>query len=113
MLRRPPRYTRTDSRFPYTTLFRSKLTLRCKLAQRLQGGLPYASARRSGCADEGRIVIIVRNKAQIRQNVAYFGFFEKTLAAGYRVGYPQIAQCLLKNSCLMIDRKSTRLNSSH
>src|SRR3546814_16246009 len=27
MLRRPPRSTRTDTFFPYTTLFRSKLTL--------------------------------------------------------------------------------------
>src|SRR3546814_5601411 len=28
MLRRPPRSTRTDTLFPYTTLFRSRLTLR-------------------------------------------------------------------------------------
>src|SRR3546814_11531541 len=27
MIRRPPRSTRTDTRLPYTTLFRSKLTL--------------------------------------------------------------------------------------
>src|SRR3546814_1097214 len=26
MVRRPPRYTRTDTRFPYTTLFRSALS---------------------------------------------------------------------------------------
>src|SRR3546814_3984406 len=39
MIRRPPRSTRTDTRFPYTTLFRSQLDLRlfrCFL-QALQG----------------------------------------------------------------------------
>src|SRR3546814_12461439 len=29
MIRRPPRSTRTDTRFPYTTLFRSLSELRC------------------------------------------------------------------------------------
>src|SRR3546814_2809354 len=39
MRRRPPRYTRTDTRFPYTTLFRSV-------------GRPYQRYRL--CLDEGR-----------------------------------------------------------
>src|SRR3546814_4903818 len=30
MIRRPPRSTRTDTLFPYTTLFRSPSTSRCK-----------------------------------------------------------------------------------
>src|SRR3546814_8270631 len=36
MIRRPPRYTRTYTLFPYTTLFRSPVA----------GGLPPAAARR-------------------------------------------------------------------
>src|SRR3546814_5168489 len=32
MIRRPPRSTRTDTLFPYTTLFRSKVELLCVLA---------------------------------------------------------------------------------
>src|SRR3546814_2902195 len=32
MIRRPPRSTRTDTLFPYTTLFRSDLDARCRLA---------------------------------------------------------------------------------
>src|SRR3546814_20100547 len=32
MIRRPPRTTRTDTLFPYTTLFRSKLAIDWKLA---------------------------------------------------------------------------------
>src|SRR3546814_18193134 len=35
MIRRPPRSTRTDTLFPYTTLFRSLFTLHMKLAKRL------------------------------------------------------------------------------
>src|SRR3546814_6022090 len=38
MIRRPPRSTRTDTRFPYTTLFRSAV----------EG--PFAHARRRRCA---------------------------------------------------------------
>src|SRR3546814_9304337 len=37
MIRRPPRSTRTDTLFPYTTLFRS----------------PYECATREGCSTEG------------------------------------------------------------
>src|SRR3546814_12310218 len=37
MRRRPPRSTRTDTLFPYTTLFRS-LALRCPLGQRQAAG---------------------------------------------------------------------------
>src|SRR3546814_555910 len=40
MIRRPPRSTRTDPLFPYTTLFRSVLgaARRCRLCQRLLFG---------------------------------------------------------------------------
>src|SRR3546814_16682869 len=49
MIRRPPRSTRTDTLFPYTTLFRSYVTLfrgasRCELESAgrcLFGNLPY------------------------------------------------------------------------
>src|SRR3546814_3272264 len=34
MIRRPPRSTRTDTLFPYTTLFRSRALARCRCAQR-------------------------------------------------------------------------------
>src|SRR3546814_2913607 len=36
MIRRPPRYTRTDTRFPYTTLFRSGLGRPWATSQKLQ-----------------------------------------------------------------------------
>src|SRR3546814_18536983 len=49
MIRRPPRSTRTDTLFPYTTLFRSKLRLRTiTFSQRCQVFLePRALPRRA------------------------------------------------------------------
>src|SRR3546814_1499671 len=35
MIRRPPRSTRTDTLFPYTTLFRSREMLACRLCRRI------------------------------------------------------------------------------
>src|SRR3546814_538233 len=39
MIRRPPRSTRTDTLFPYTTLFRSMHALKGSFAERAQGVL--------------------------------------------------------------------------
>src|SRR3546814_12707285 len=46
MIRRPPRSTRTDTLFPYTTLFRSPT--RKASAQRESSGDPVTSGRRAG-----------------------------------------------------------------
>src|SRR3546814_21021532 len=48
MIRRPPRATRTDTLFPYTTLFRSEAEI--EIAQEGDG-------RVAGAADEGRAAI--------------------------------------------------------
>src|SRR3546814_18236250 len=45
MIRRPPRSTRTDTLFPYTTLFRSHVTFFCVLAFLLCDALPSPSRR--------------------------------------------------------------------
>src|SRR3546814_1504548 len=54
MIRRPPRSTRTDTRFPYTTLFRSLSAPRQKngyarFSQRDRGGPAYPTA--TACDD--------------------------------------------------------------
>src|SRR3546814_10300179 len=47
MIRRPPRSTRTDTLFPYTTLFRSRPTLPgCEFPERLAPRFSWASSRR-------------------------------------------------------------------
>src|SRR3546814_5186110 len=52
MIRRPPRSTRTDTLFPYTTLFRSgsppsRISFACKLPFRCHPSLPGAQGNRS------------------------------------------------------------------
>src|SRR3546814_18276893 len=47
MIRRPPRSTRTDTLFPYTTLFRSSATARnsaCRRTAPLRGDRPWLTA---------------------------------------------------------------------
>src|SRR3546814_20776973 len=45
MIRRPPRSTRTDTLFPYTTLFRSKLTVRVDEQPRVVQPLPFSKGK--------------------------------------------------------------------
>src|SRR3546814_10466534 len=55
MIRRPPRSTRTDTLFPYTTLFRSVCHVRPARGRApptrsaFQAGVPRPSERRCGC----------------------------------------------------------------
>src|SRR3546814_8076846 len=51
MIRRPPRSTRTDTLFPYTTLFRSRAGRR-RLAGQQEGTPPARSLARLGGEDE-------------------------------------------------------------
>src|SRR3546814_2181494 len=53
MIRRPPRSTRTDTLFPYTTLFRSSPSMPCPVI-RAEGGLVAFGVRRQ-CAFPGRV----------------------------------------------------------
>src|SRR3546814_12323603 len=83
MIRRPPRSTRTDTLFPYTTLFRS---LRIERAE-----YQTADAR----VDDGA--------------GAHHAGFERHVQR--RISEPVIAKGLRRRAHR--DRKSTRLNSSH
>src|SRR3546814_8400299 len=72
MIRRPPRSTRTDTLFPYTTLFRSRI----HLGQSIRGvGLCFkADTRRSHCtgssASSGFISQVQRGRLRIGQRYA-------------------------------------------
>src|SRR3546814_1294247 len=63
MIRRPPRSTRTDTLFPYTTLFRSRLAsdnreqhlagrVRQREVQRTAGGLDDGHSNDGGCGGD-------------------------------------------------------------
>src|SRR3546814_12116611 len=101
MKRRPPRSTRTDTLFPYTTLFRSDEAL-------AQGQLHgYRNAQASVIAPTGTIGLVMDcDTTGIEPDFALVKF--KKLAGG---GYFKIVNRLVPEA--LTDRKSTRLNSSH
>src|SRR3546814_6920193 len=99
MIRRPPRSTRTDTLFPYTTRFRSAGALeighRVRLAPDdvVENPIPLVLKR---CADAEDIVIAADHPD------AAAGFQD-----ALRFLEPRMREAVVG------DRKSTRLNSSH
>src|SRR3546814_19031696 len=93
MIRRPPRATRTDTRFPYTTLFRSGGTgLDASLPPWVfDGGRDAAYKRLQDPATRQKIAEAVRTPTNEWENLYLLS------------GSPD----------RILDRKSTRLNSSH
>src|SRR3546814_18644194 len=95
MIRRPPRSTRTDTLFPYTTLFRSPLA---KGAEQAGGSIENALGRairtgKFGFDDLKRVALAVLAEIATASLSVGAGATSGGLAGG--------------------DRKSTRLNSSH
>src|SRR3546814_13147599 len=101
MLRRPPRATRTETRFPYTTLFRSKET-NAHFRLRLCRGLDQSKAS-IGYRALSPAATPIRRRIDgadlIWSNVDEVQLGEMTIE--------------VPAAALIQDRKSTRLNSSH
>src|SRR3546814_12094419 len=93
MIRRPPRSTRTDTRFPYTTLFRSYM-------QAAEHGLAAAQVNLA--------VLYLRGEGVPKDPRAAARWLERAARAGH-----PLAQYNLGMMYESGDRKSTRLNSSH
>src|SRR3546814_14689205 len=93
MIRRPPRSTRTDTLFPYTTLFRSGGQLAQLLADLVGQFAGGAQHQRLGA--DG------------------FGVDRLQHAQAERGGLAAAGGCLRDHVAAFEDRKSTRLNSSH
>src|SRR3546814_6232827 len=118
MRRHPPRSTRTDTLFPYTTLFRSDLPegfsyrVISRSGDRMSDGLIVPAAPDGmGCFDlGGNRVALVRNH-ELKPGAERKGAFAGRTEKGARVyakgesGEPMPGGTT--------DRKSTRLNSSH
>src|SRR3546814_12173372 len=98
MQQRPPRSTRTDTLFPYTTLFRSKVAAAARARRHL-----YLIARTDATANEGIDSAIARAKLYVEAGADAIFPEALTNAEMFR----QFARALPG------DRKSTRLNSSH
>src|SRR3546814_1272551 len=76
MIRRPPRSTRTDTLFPYTTLFRSGAGAprikTCAFAQRAAGpGYHQAAAQRDGGGRKGHDQCIEQAVEQLARHAAH------------------------------------------
>src|SRR3546814_18190463 len=119
MIRRPPRSTRTDTLFPYTTLFRSawittiEIVLGFVLSVVL--GIPLAIfIFQSPVFSKAVYPLLISTQAIPKVAVAplfvvWFGFdlLPKVLIAFLIAFFPVVI------NTVMGDRKSTRLNSSH
>src|SRR3546814_7660328 len=125
MLRRPPRSTRTDTRFPFTTLFRSEATLGrdiplgghhgIRVRGLLYGDIYPDQHDYSQATAIGRVGYRYQSA---RDTVALSPSFEVgSLGSSILYDAPGInaewTHILSPSRTLRIDRKSTRLNSSH
>src|SRR3546814_14008507 len=102
MIRRPPRSTRTDNLFPYTTLFRSVRSWLCVLAAQPPSIRAKSGSTAADGVDDFDAVAIVQRACRVlaaRHDVA-IDFDRQALAGQTKLRHQR-------------DRKSTRLNSSH
>src|SRR3546814_20252023 len=101
MIRRPPRSTRTDTLFPYTTLFRS-LTSSINACNNAALSLVTPNALRgTGVAFYSATVgLLGLSLGPLLMGAISDHVFHSEAAIGYGMA-------------TVIDRKSTRLNSSH
>src|SRR3546814_16662339 len=108
MIRRPPRSTRTDTLFPYTTLFRSSDRIDYLVEP---GSRPRTIAQTMNKAgihvNEDAFVILARLTGQDKQLQA--GAYEAVQGDSPRV----LLERMASGDMTQTDRKSTRLNYSH
>src|SRR3546814_16736347 len=88
MIRRPPRSTRSDTLFPYTTLFRSRMLTCCNLVE---------SEIRS------------RLRSEYGTTLPRFDMMAQLLRTPGGMKMSELSRHMMVTK----DRKSTRLNSSH
>src|SRR3546814_10473733 len=115
MIRLPPRSTRTDTLFPYTTLFRSRLDIVCQKEIGLCVG--YGIIRRRHCREDRDREMGVMKACELAcilqklfvliagvddRNMSFTVMLSSRESFGSIIDYPAAS-----------DRKSTRLNSSH
>src|SRR3546814_10876176 len=104
MIRRPPRSTRTDTLFPYTTLFQGALAAAYQLGYRIALIVAGAGALLIA-ADHGWLVSYLCMAALGLVGITTVLLIREPIHTDVRITPPQEAR--------VQDRKSTRLNSSH
>src|SRR3546814_12602006 len=117
MIRRPPRTTRTDTLFPYTTLFRSDhVKFKEGVDETIQFQLGFPSGAVASCLSTYNMNYLDRFFLNGEK-----GFAELNPSTGYgpikgrtnkgELNIPHVTHQTVQME--EIDRKSTRLNSSH
>src|SRR3546814_10129992 len=108
MIRRPPRSTRTDTLFPYTTLFRSSRAMRRRRRRfpkdPVMKQFKVAVVGATGAVGETMLAILAERKFPVSELVA----LASARSAGGDVAFGN-----REVDVRDLDRKSTRLNSSH
>src|SRR3546814_1428829 len=107
MIRRPPRSTRTDTLFPYTTLFRSAML----------GSLPFIAVRQQQHEAVGAQPLgLTRGDELVDHDLRAVGEIaelrfpqDQRFRIGHRIAIFEAEHAIFAER----DRKSTRLNSSH
>src|SRR3546814_4748651 len=113
MIRRPPRSTRTDTLFPYTTLFRSVGIHRILVADREAGAAIHIGFH----VDPGQALAGFGIDALVEALRGLIGEIKVQLGAALIITQPAAEQPVALRQTVrgrvLVDRKSTRLNSSH
>src|SRR3546814_4131148 len=124
MIRRPPRSTRTDTLFPYTTLFRSasrqpKIDRMTTLTQQNQARISAVAQARSdleGFADSLSQMVedgTLRSTPTVSDESVLTATARAGLQADSFAATIEVTQLARAQTAYSGDRKSTRLNSSH
>src|SRR3546814_13709215 len=120
MIRRPPRSTRTDTLFPYTTLFRSRVVVTHRhldvategLAQALdEGGIVERGLDLGGGNDAHQTFRTGQEPAGLV--LAGIALGAPAASAGGGTAPRGVPAARFISTSSRSDRKSTRLNSSH
>src|SRR3546814_4419832 len=120
MIRRPPRSTRTDTLFPYTTLFRSRTVFFLHRLQTFDHGIDASLFELAITLPvvtlDDRVERLTGRRRQDRHQVAHAGLLGEVVAdlvAQIRHRTLELARDHVGLVEQIEDRKSTRLNSSH
>src|SRR3546814_12854253 len=119
MIRRPPRSTRTDTLFPYTTLFRSRgrpaiatdTTRRAGPSR--AGGADLCRVEPLQALEPGEATITGGDSCTVHQSDGCDLPVGYEVASELSVGSGEEAEARPAGVAALQDRKSTRLNSSH
>src|SRR3546814_1999614 len=111
MIRRPPRSTRTDTLFPYTTIFRCETRVDRIDLHLLVGDVRYCVDRQLGELPDAK----AGDDEEEEEDCPALadGKCDQTCVHGLFLLARALAEFGLEQECILGDRKSTRLHSRH